>query len=98
MKNNIKTILEKAIGYNIQKSSIAYLTNPVQYPKTNSQEYVDGYNDSKAELQAKIPAIQDAIVGEINNLVWHRNDEGVAEIEDGVWYIKKDELINHLTK
>ena len=38
------------------------------------------------------------VVGEINNLVWHRNDEGVTEIDNGVWYIKKDDIINHLTK
>jgi hypothetical protein len=33
-------------------SHIVYLTNPPQYPKENSEQYVDGYNDALKSISS----------------------------------------------
>jgi hypothetical protein len=108
MKNNITTILEKAIGKDKE----------LFYDCGESNER--GYNQAKAEMRAKIPAIQEAIVDEIKNvinkeIIIHRQLESecvgsIEDIKNGVKgenphtfvieqeQILKQRVINHLTK
>ena len=41
-------------------------------------------------------ASKKAVVDEINELTWYRNDEGVKELEDNVDYVKVSELFSFL--
>jgi hypothetical protein len=92
MKNNITNILTEAIG-KLAKGGVGM-----------SPDEILGYNIAKAELRAKIPAIQEAIIEEINELkpdTYGSSDYGNgwsnASKTDGYLQAKQD-IINHLTK
>jgi hypothetical protein len=88
MKNNITTILEKAIGEDKVENITSETESEYSYQKRNNQ--CIGYNLAKAELRAKIPAIQEAIVREIRNKADTLNEySNLVDIR---------EIINHLTK
>jgi len=74
MKNNITNILTEAIG-KLAKGGVGM-----------SPDEILGYNIAKAELRAKIPAIQEAIVDEIKKITGEMRTS------------ETDRIINHLTK
>ena len=74
MKNNITKILNEAIG-KLAKGGVGM-----------SPDEIFGYNLAKAELRAKIPTIQEAIVDEIKKITGEMRTS------------ETDRIINHLTK
>lgn len=50
----IREAQEAVIGEEAKKTCVVYPTNPPQYPKTNSKEYCDGWNDKRDQIKENI--------------------------------------------
>ena len=49
----ISDVVKEIVGEDVRQTNIVLLTYPPQYPKTNSKEYCDGWNDRGEKIRQR---------------------------------------------
>jgi hypothetical protein len=98
---NITNILTEAVGDDKNHQTgkdLPFENSPEIYGNQRIVAYANGYNRAKAELRAKIPAIQEEIVKEIVNWAKKRCEDNKRVFGTDKWNSDLEDLINKLSK